>query len=754
MNKWLSSLYYSYPIQLLILHIRSYHLLLLVWFAVGLLLSGQIGQKLGIQYLFLAPEYMGNVNFWSFFFVGLGFGGFFMSWNLTIYLLSSQYFPFLASLGKPFTKFSINNGLIPMSFFLFYLGYIVYFQSYYEQFSSSRIWFNCLGLLLGTITIILFYIIYFQFTNRDISYYRPKKQKAPNQITAIAPGHRKVDIDYIKKDDQRWKVKTYLNEYCQTRIVRSVAHYDSKLLKNIFKQNHLNALITQLISMTTLVILGYLIDLPFFRIPAGASIFIMVNVFIAVIGAITYWFDEWRMTVMILMLIGINFLTSFELFHHTNKAYGLDYYQEPKPYSYEALESVYSDAQIEKDKNNTNNILSNWKDKQAEEKPKMVILSVSGGGLKSAVWVMNVVQQLDSLSGGKLLDHTVLITGASGGMIGMGYMRELYLQKQLQQPINIYDQQYIDHISKDLLNSLAFTIVSNDLFVPWSKFKQDGFYYHKDRGYIFEQQLNENTHYLLDKQICDYKDFEADATIPMLYLTPSIVNDARRLFISPQGVSFMMMPPIGVAKPKTVEIDAVDFNWMFDDHGSRNLRFTTALRMNATYPYILPNVHLPSQPEIEVMDAGFLDNYGILAATRFLQVFKDWIKENTSGVMLVQISSSERIEQIQTSKQRGIVESILNPLGIAGKVLALQEFEHDNNIGFMYDLLGDEYFEIVRFIYSPPTAKNQLAASVSFHITEREKKDIKQALYTNDNQSSLRQVVDALQAPTQPFVEK
>jgi hypothetical protein len=608
--------------------------------------------------------------------------------------------------------------------------------------------------LLGTITIIIFYIIYFQFTNRDISYYSPKKQKETNQITEIAPGHRKVDIDYIKKDDQRWKVKTYLNEYCQTRIVRSVAHYDSKLLKNIFKQNHLNALITQLISMTTLLILGYLIDLPFFRIPAGASIFIMVNVFIAVIGAITYWFDEWRITVMILMLIGINFLTSFELFHHTNKAYGLDYYQEPTPYSYEELESVYSGSQIEKDKNNTKNILSNWKDKQAEEKPKMVILSVSGGGLKSAVWVMNVVQQLDSLSGGKLLDNTVLITGASGGMIGMGYMRELYLQKQLQKPIDIYDQQYIDNISKDLLNSLAFTIVSNDLFVPWSKFKQDGFYYHKDRGYIFEQQLNENTHYLLDKQICDYKDFEADATIPMLYLTPSIVNDARRLLISPQGVSFMMMPPIGVEKHKTVEIDAVDFNWMFDDYGSRNLRFTTALRMNATYPYILPNVHLPSQPEIEVMDAGFLDNYGILAATRFLQVYKDWIKENTSGVMLVQISSSERIEQIRTSKQRGIVESILNPLGIAGKVLALQEFEHDNNIGFMYDLLGDEYFEMVRFIYSPPTEKNRLAASVSFHITEREKKDIKQAFYTDDNQSSLRQVLDALQAPTQPFVEK
>ncbi len=753
MKKWLNSTYYSFAVQLLVLHVRSYHLLIFVWLMLSLLITGQLASKLGIRYLFLSPEYLEQVNFWSFFFVGLGFGGFFMSWNLTIYLLSAQYFPFLASLAKPFTKFSINNSIIPLIFFLGYLGFIIHFQVVYEQLSNEQIWFNCFGLLMGTLVIILFYIIYFHFTNRDISYYRPHKNKAPNQIGTIAPGHRKVDLDYIKKDDQRWRVNTYLNEYCQPRLVRSVAHYDSKLLRSIFQQNHLNALITQLLSMTSLLILGYLIDLPIFRIPAGASVFILANVFTAVIGAVTYWFDRWRITVMILILVGVNFFTSFELFHHTNKAYGMDYWRKPTEYSYPKLENVVLSNQVEKDINNTQNILSNWKEKNKENKPKMVILSVSGGGLKSAVWAMQVVQQADSLLQGELLDHTVLVTGASGGMIGMSYMRELYLQKQVSPEFDLYADGYIDNIAKDILNSVAFTMVSNDLFVPWSKFEQDGHYYHKDRGYIFEQQLNENTDYMLDKRICDYEDFERDATIPMLYLTPSIVNDARRLIISPQGVSFMMVPPIGTQQQSSVEIDAVDFNWLFEDYGSQNLRFITALRMNATYPYILPNVHLPSQPEIEVMDAGFIDNYGILAATRFVQVYKDWIKENTSGVVVVQISSSERIEQISSSKQTGIVESLFNPLGIAGKVLARQEFEHDNSLGFVYDLLGEDNFEVIRFIYAP-SQENQEKASVSFHITEREKKDIKNAFYLDENQSSLRQLLRALGHYPQPFSEK
>ena len=164
---------------------------------------------------------------------------------------------------------------------------------------------------------------------------------------------------------------------------------------------------------------------------------------------------------------------------------------------------------------------------------------------------------------------------------------------------------------------MAFTIVSNDIFLPWATFEEGGFEYHKDRGYIFEQQLNENTNGILNKKIKNYQQAEAEALIPMLFVTPSIVNDGRRLIISPHGVSYMTIPPIGYERPGAVELDAVDFGRFFSKQGAYNMRFTTALRMNATYPYVLPNVHLPSQPSIEIMDAGFRDNYGIASATRF-----------------------------------------------------------------------------------------------------------------------------------------
>lgn len=746
MRKRLEAVFYSFPVQLVILHIRSNQLLIALWLVVVLLISGAVGRKLGFSYLFLDPEYFGIVNFWSFFFVGFFFGGFLMSWNLTTYLLTAHYFPFLASLSRPFTKFCINNALIPIAFLVYYIGAIIYFQTYYETLTFEDIFYNCLGLLFGVFSLVLLNFVYFYFTNKDIFSYNLRAQLPPDQAKSIAPGRRGIDLDVIKLDTERWRVETYLTEAFLPRMVRSVAHYDSRMLMNIFRQNHLNALVIQLLSMLLLMGLGQLIEYPVFRIPAAASLLIMGSVIMAIIGALIYWFDHWWVTVFIILMILVNYVTSFEVLSFNNKAYGLNYKVPPAKYTYEKLQNFCDSTQVQQDKAHTIAILENWLKKAKKHpghKPKMVFLCVSGGGMRSATWTVKVLQTADSLLNGRLMDQITLISGASGGMIGAAYMRELMLRQKQGEPVNFYDSIHVQRVSRDVLNSVAFTIVSNDMFLPWAKFESGGHTYRKDRGYIFEKQLNENTAGLLNKPIGDYYIPEAKALIPMVYVSPMIVNDARRLIISPQGVSFMMTPPIGVTRPHTVEVDAVDFGWLFKKQDADSLRFLTALRMNATYPYVLPNIYLPSEPGIEVMDAGLRDNYGILAVTRFMQVFKDWILENTSGVVILQIASSEKIEDIPPSDRQGIVNALVNPIGIAGQVIVIQEYEQDTSLGFIYDMLGKDMFQIIRFIYRP-SQKNRLAASISFHLTKGERENVLDAIRNPDNQSSLRQLMQVL----------
>jgi hypothetical protein len=739
MKKWIDDIFYSFPVQLMVLHLRNNLLLIVSWLVLGLLMTGKVGKLFGVNFLFLSPEYLGEVNFISFYFLGMAFGSFFISWNLTTYMLDAHLFPFLACLSRPFTKFCLNNFIIPLTFLFFYFYYTIHFQWYFEYWSAATIAYNMLGFILGFITLVLLASVYFQLTNKDVfNLINKQKKLAPKSVNQIAEEKTEKEMVRFRTGENQWRVETYLTESLKPRLVRSVDHYDDKLLLSVFKQNHLNALIVQLFGLVLLLTLGCLIDNAWFRMPAGASVFILASVLVAVTGAIVYWFNRWSLSIFLLLLIGINIITGYNIFNHKNKGYGLDYKVSPANYSSAYLEKICNTKNVNEDITNTLQILNKWR-ANFKEDPRMIVFCVSGGGMKASVWAMQVLQQADSLMQGKLMEQTALITGASGGMIGMAYMRELLLQQYLGKKVDFYDKRHIDLISKDLLNSIAFTIVTNDLFLPWAKFESGGYTYRKDRGYIFEKQLNENTAYLLNKKLSDYRDYERSATIPMMMVTPSIVNDGRRLIISPQGVSYMMKAPIGFRQSNTVEIDAVDYGRLFSQQNAYNLKFTSALRMNATYPYILPNVYLPSKPNIEVMDAGFRDNYGMLSATRFVHVFKDWILENTSGVVLIQVRGSDKPEEIIPKDGEGMVESMLNPLGIASQILELQDYEHGNNLGFLYDLLGEDKFDIIRFTYEPSQINQR--ASMTFHLTTREKNDIMQAYFMEENQKSLLQLV-------------
>ena len=89
-----------------------------------------------------------------------------------------------------------------------------------------------------------------------------------------------------------------------------------------------------------------------------------------------------------------------------------------------------------------------------------------------------------------------------------------------------------------------------------------------------------------------------------------------------------------------------------------------------------------------------------------------------------------------------MIETLLNPLGIAGKIMALQDYEHDNSLGLIYDLLGEDHFDLIRFIYH--AGENNESASMTFHLTQREKADILQSFYSPENQQSLERLLEAM----------
>ncbi|MEO0334077.1 MAG: patatin-like phospholipase family protein, partial [Bacteroidota bacterium] len=161
-------MYYSLPMQLLILHLRKNQLLLLCWILLISIVTGYFGKSLGIPYLFLDPEYLGQINFFSFLWVGMTFGGFTMAYHITCYILDGPGFGFVGTLSRPFAKFALNNSVIPIFFVGIYLLYVVNFQLANEYNTFWGIAEKIAGFFCGLVLIILLTFEYFRWTNQDI----------------------------------------------------------------------------------------------------------------------------------------------------------------------------------------------------------------------------------------------------------------------------------------------------------------------------------------------------------------------------------------------------------------------------------------------------------------------------------------------------------------------------------------------------------------------------------------------------------
>lgn len=685
-------------------------------------------KSFGADSLYLAPEYMGKVNAIAGIFVGVAIGIFIMSWNITTFILFSRHFRFLATTSNPFLKYCINNGIIPLLFLAFYLTKVITFAGSKELMSTPEILLLVAGFVGGLILIISISFFYFFRADRSII----------RRLTPVISNPQLFKAQFRKGEDKITqsrlvKVHWYLNSLFTVRKVRDVSHYSREFVETVFNRHHFAAVLSIFIAFIFLILLGFCLDDPLFQLPAASGITLFFAILIAVSGAFTYFLQSWSIPVLVLLFFVLNILYQKGIIDPSNKAYGLNYVdkQDRPLYTREHLFELCAYDKMQRDKDSLIAILDRWKARQQTRKPVMFVINTSGGGNRSATFTMNVLQQLDSMSEGQLMNRTTFITGASGGMLGAAYFRELIRERDKGKPIRVQDSRYVDDISGDLLNALFTSFVARDLASPAQKFKVNGYEYVKDRGYAFEQKLNENTHGLLDKQLKDLEDDERNARTPLMLFSSVITQDSRKMLISTQPMSFLMKPVYDTNKLREIEPDAVDFQSMFAGQGAMNLRLLTALRMNATFPYVLPNVWLPSEPVIDVMDAGLRDNYGLETTIRFLQVFQKWIKENTSGVVLIQIRD-RKIAGWEPFEQENITEIATKPmLLLQYNWFKMQEYAQTELMCLSQEIFGQQFYKL-SFQYLPK--KEDARAALNFHLTKSEKLDIRDAMYTPNNQ--------------------
>ncbi|MHA4812420.1 hypothetical protein ACX0G9_30285 [Flavitalea flava] len=730
----LRAIYYFFPIQLVLLHFKKFQILLLFWFILFSTLNGGLMRSYGANALFLSPEYLGNVSSVSAAIVGMAAGIFIMAWNITTFILFSRHFRFLATTSKPFLKYCINNAILPLIFLVFYLVKLIQFGKEKELFGTSTIIWQSAGFLGGVILIVAVSLFYFFGADKTII----------RRMTPVMSNPKLFKSQFSKEEvrlnpSRLIRVRWYLNSPTTIRKTRDVSHYSKEFIESIFNRHHISAVLSIFVAFIFLIVVGFFMDSPVFQLPAAASTFIFFAILISLSGAFSYFLQSWSIPFLVMLFFLLNLLYQYDVIDPTNKAYGLNYTnREDRPlYDRENLLQLCSSKNVERDRANMLRILERWKARQGEAKPLLYLINTSGGGNRSATFTMNIMQRLDSLSGGKLMRKTFLITGASGGMFGATYFRELYRLKTDGDPsLNLQDRKYVDDISGDLLNTLFSSFVARDLASPSQKFRVGTYEYVKDRGYAFEQKLNANTRGLLNKQLKDLQPDETAGKIPLLLFNPVITRDSRTMIIGTQPLSFLMRPRYDSTGIPPLDPDAIDFGALFTKQDPMNLRLLTALRMNATFPYVLPNVWLPTNPVIDVMDAGFRDNFGEQTAIRFLNSFREWVQENTSGVVLLQIRDRKVGGWESPYESKDITEIITKPLLLLqNNWYKMQEYNQDDLVSIAQNGLGFPFHKLI-FQYIPKT--EDAGAALNFHLTKQEKLNISGALDNSDNQKTFQ----------------
>lgn len=381
---------------------------------------------------------------------------------------------------------------------------------------------------------------------------------------------------------------------------------------------------------------------------------------------------------------------------------------------------------------------ANWQATHKGQKPKLVLIATSGGGIRASVWSGAVLQELDRTG---LRDHIRLIAGASGGMVGAtGYVGEFQ-----EQPLSAdgFDEAtglypLPKALAEDSLSAVVQTMVVHDFtFGTLSPFPSN-----RDRGRTLEKVWDQHFEmstlpvkapFAIAMRDETRRRREAECRLPILAFTPMLVEDAKRLLISNLDFGPMTDPesPGPEGGPQKLSLPAVEFFRLFPD--ANGFQVGTAARMSATFPVISPAVGLPIRPVRRVVDAGYFDNYGVQLLCHWLLRYRQEIEQNTSGVLLIQIRAYplteegrdiSNVEQSPVDMAIGAVSAPLQALTTARGAAAhhrnselLDAVHRTFNIGARSNFFVTESFEL-----------NEPAA-LSWYLTTQQKRSIAAGLY-------------------------
>ncbi|MGI2905491.1 patatin-like phospholipase family protein [Tolypothrix sp. VBCCA 56010] len=396
--------------------------------------------------------------------------------------------------------------------------------------------------------------------------------------------------------------------------------------------------------------------------PALLYLLVIISIITLVYGGATFYFDYFRVPVLILFLI-------FSAFTYvgfgTNHFFQLDSFQENE-----------GNKRVDSDSGDFKQVIEKRLQHQTGERT-LVVVCASGGGIQAAGWTAQVLTGLQQNLGTSFTQAIGLISAVSGGSVGTMYYLDrfnkngfLELKKDKYKSSDRTTKDSFDAATADTLDAVGWGLAYLDLW----RFMGFPFMVHQkfDRGTALEiDWQSEMKEPKKIKTLATWRKQIFDGEIPIPIFNATLVENGWRFLISPLTFG------------KVIDKNYVDFNSLY---GTYDMDVVTAARLSATFPYVTPicrnSINIPDS-NYHVADGGYFDNSGFVTAAEWLD---EWLKPeknlNIKRVLVLQINAFPKYPSKKVQENTGWFMESLRPL------FAMLKEQEKGNPGWFMATLG------------------------------------------------------------------
>ncbi|SDE84830.1 hypothetical protein SAMN05421636_10833 [Pricia antarctica] len=279
-----------------------------------------------------------------------------------------------------------------------------------------------------------------------------------------------------------------------------------------------------------------------------------------------------------------------------------------------------------------------------------------GGGLKANLWNLLLLHRLEIASDKEFFNRTLVMSGVSGGAVGIGNFASLLYEQKDSASI----ARQIEKIGRSnvLSNELTY-LLGRDLVREYLPFWS---YAGRDRSYKSMQQHAKNTGMKTYNTIAfdEYwrKIYDSRAgTFPALIINTTAVGGQQGLATSVQF-------------PENTFAGAKIINEFTGDLSNKTLTYFGAISTTNRFPFFSPTAKIPNKGSY--LDGGYFDNSGMLST---LEVFDAAIRDTTQDFaskinpVFINIINSEDFYIAQKIKEYGLKPKSINDVSEIGSII-------------------------------------------------------------------------------------